>query len=717
MREVRNLLIGFELGDEMSQMAYYDRSSREAVSLPAKVGTNVYRFPTVLAKSREKEEWHYGLEAEYFAREGTAAPVKHLVRRAEKRESAEINGQRYEAWEMLSVFFRESLKLFGLPNIVTATRAICVTAPKLNPNLASAIRQALRAIGFADDQFLMEDTAESFYYYGYSQQPQIWARSMGLLEFSGTKVRLSFLEENRKKNPPVARLNYQAELHLPKNDDDKDLVLAHFIKKQCGTRQISAIFITGNGFSQKWAKMSVHALAECGQRVFEGDNLFVKGACYAAAEKKEFHRMKGRVYEGDDLVRDGLSIDVIDKGALGVMPLLVPGRNWYENGASLDFILDGRKDIVLTKTGPDGHTRENIRLPLEGLPERPNRTTRIHLTAECLSEKICHIRAEDLGFGEFFPATHKVWETEFKLSEPQTAEEEPAAEEEKSAAEEEKPKEEEKKLTAQEDAAAEQQLSGTSETHVEKPDPDGKTKEVKSAPDEKRNETVSVHKARHFIVPEIPREEPVNRKKDTDFAHVNEEEPEKTVSLIPDVPLMATIKRSEEHRKAERRGDYSQDAVTAADKLSGASDTSIEKAEDKPEDRKKSFWETPGPNTMTPEEKRHQEDLKRLDEMSGTGGATPEERKSTLDRLLHLQIPSIQPENGESSEGQKASDAGKITAADGSSDTEDNTRLDDRQKKKKKKRAPYSMRFGIDFDADIPEEDEIDTGIKGGDDQ
>ena len=66
MNEVRNVLVGFKLGKEESQLSYYNRNAQEPVSVPTKVGTNLFRFPTVLARKRGREEWHFGLEAEYF---------------------------------------------------------------------------------------------------------------------------------------------------------------------------------------------------------------------------------------------------------------------------------------------------------------------------------------------------------------------------------------------------------------------------------------------------------------------------------------------------------------------------------------------------------------------------------------------------------------------------------------------------------------------------
>jgi hypothetical protein len=70
MREVRNILIGMDLSRENSQLAYYDRKAQDVVSVPTKVGTNLYAFPTKLAKMKDKDEWHFGAEAEYFVLKG-----------------------------------------------------------------------------------------------------------------------------------------------------------------------------------------------------------------------------------------------------------------------------------------------------------------------------------------------------------------------------------------------------------------------------------------------------------------------------------------------------------------------------------------------------------------------------------------------------------------------------------------------------------------------
>ena len=75
MNEVRNILVGFDFGEKVSQLCYYDRREGEPVSLPVKVGTGQYTFPNVLSKKPGEEEWHFGLEVEYFVEQQDEIPV------------------------------------------------------------------------------------------------------------------------------------------------------------------------------------------------------------------------------------------------------------------------------------------------------------------------------------------------------------------------------------------------------------------------------------------------------------------------------------------------------------------------------------------------------------------------------------------------------------------------------------------------------------------
>ena len=48
-------------------------------------------------------------------------------------------------------------------------------------------------------------------------------------------------------------------------------------------------------------------------------------------------------------------------------------------------------------------------MALPGLPDRPDKTTRLRLHMEYDSPRRCQIDVEDLGFGEMFPSSCKKW--------------------------------------------------------------------------------------------------------------------------------------------------------------------------------------------------------------------------------------------------------------------------------------------------------------------
>ena len=69
MNEIRDLIIGIDIGKEYTQICYYDRKAEEARSLSMKVGASQYEAPGCICYRTDHGDYCVGLEAEYFARE------------------------------------------------------------------------------------------------------------------------------------------------------------------------------------------------------------------------------------------------------------------------------------------------------------------------------------------------------------------------------------------------------------------------------------------------------------------------------------------------------------------------------------------------------------------------------------------------------------------------------------------------------------------------
>ncbi len=412
MNEVRNVLVGFELGKEESQLSYYNRSVQEPVSVPTKVGTNLFRFPTVLAKKRGKEEWHFGLEAEYF---GTRDDFD-LIWGEEilGSETVDLPDRSYTPAELLSAFLGESLRLLGLRDLTGSISCVMVTMESLPIHLVMNIRSAFDALGFTHEQYSIQNSMESFYYYAYSQKPGFFARDVALFIFEEDRVSFRALKQNATEKPQVVRVVSSPPAMLSEDLKIRDLQLLEYATKNMSEGSFSGVLITGTGFDMSWPEKSIRYMCRAA-KVYYGDNLFVKGACYAACEHMETHALRGKIYMSEDLVRTGIGMDMLVKGKAMYIPLITAGSNWFDAANEVEFILDDRQDLIFILSSLDEKKRRKCRMDLPGLPERPNRATRIRLTVACTSASVCQVTAEDLGFGGFFPATHKTWEDTISL--------------------------------------------------------------------------------------------------------------------------------------------------------------------------------------------------------------------------------------------------------------------------------------------------------------
>ena len=90
--------------------------------------------------------------------------------------------------------------------------------------------------------------------------------------------------------------------------------------------------------------------------------------------------------------------------------LISAGDNWYETLGECEVILDGTPEIDFWLQPPNSREAKIEKLELADLPERPNKTSRLRITAKPLSDAKVQIQIKDLGFGELFKGSDKVWE-------------------------------------------------------------------------------------------------------------------------------------------------------------------------------------------------------------------------------------------------------------------------------------------------------------------
>lgn len=409
MNEVRNIIVGFDLGEKVSQLCYYDRRAGEPVSLPMKVGTGQYTFPNCLSKKPGEEEWHFGLEVEYFVSQQEEIYLDNLYEICSRQKTVLVDGEERKAGELLGMFIANALRILGVPDPVKSISGLMITTPHLTREMVENVRDACWHMGFARNRCFLQNYEESFYYHTLYQKAEIWSRKVGLFTFDQDQVSYSSLEMDRKTKPVQVQVKKGKSVSLHTDPVERDFDFYELIQESLGNEVFSSIFLVGDGFDKEWASRSVPLLCRHQRHVFYGNNLFAKGACYGAKEKVEERNLKGYLYTGSDLVRINVGMEMLVFGTPAYHSLISAGVNWYEAMGDCEILLDDTKELTFVVTDMENTRKDRYSMSLPNLPQRPPKATRLHLHLEFEAADRCRIDVEDMGFGEMYPSSGLVW--------------------------------------------------------------------------------------------------------------------------------------------------------------------------------------------------------------------------------------------------------------------------------------------------------------------
>ena len=410
MNEVRNIIVGFDLGEKVSQLCYYDRREGEPVSLPMKVGSGQYTFPNCLSKKSREEEWHFGLEVEYFVSQQEEIYLDNLYELCSNERTVTVDGQERQTGELLGIFIGKALRILGVPDPIKSISGLMITTPKLTKAMVENIRVACEYMGFSRKRCFLQDYEESFYYHTLYQKMEIWSRNVALFTFDQDEVAFSKLVMDKKTKPVQVSVKRGKRVTLHQDAVARDFDFYELIQESIGNEVFSSIFLVGEGFDREWAVRSVPLLCRHQRHVFYGNNLFAKGACYGAKEKVEERNLKGYLYAGNDMVRLNVGMDMMVFGTPAYHSLISAGVNWYEAVGDCELLMDDTEELTFVVSNMENTRKERYSMTLPGLPKRPPQPTSLHLHLEFESANRCKIDVEDMGFGEMYPSSGLKWQ-------------------------------------------------------------------------------------------------------------------------------------------------------------------------------------------------------------------------------------------------------------------------------------------------------------------
>ena len=252
---------------------------------------------------------------------------------------------------------------------------------------------------------MLLDRKECFYYFLYHQTKELTLHDVYLFDYRGENVSCCRLEKRQRTSPQLITLTEEIRrIDGTARDENFLKVLQDCFRGHI----VSSAYLIGDGFDGDWMKLSVSFLCK-GRRAFVGKNMYSKGACYAAWVSE--HRGEwAYVYLGENEMKVNVSLKVYNRGTMEFFTLISAGDNWYETVGECEVILSGTPEIDFWLQAPNSRTAKIEKLTLADLPERPPKTTRLRIKAKPLSDAKVQIQLKDLGFGELFPGSGRIWD-------------------------------------------------------------------------------------------------------------------------------------------------------------------------------------------------------------------------------------------------------------------------------------------------------------------
>ncbi len=425
----RRFVLGYDLGEEVSQISFLASDSDLPETLSTLAGAEAYNIPTVLCKRKDVNQWFYGKEALAKIESGEGIRVDHLVEKAREGKRIDVDGTGYDPVSLLTLFVKRTLSLLSMEMSMDMVDAIVVTTTAMDARMIDVLSEVAGALALPVKNIYYQSYEDSLYHYMMYQPEELLNHAVIACDYNFGTLTVYDMKLNHKTTPIVVTIEKQirdelalSEAHFSEDASKKsaqkenlDEKFLDICEELMEGRIVSSVFLLGDGFKEQWVNKSLEFLCRT-RRVFQGNNLFSKGASIAAREKvAPTDRLDKYVLLDGDKLKSNVGLMVKKQGQDAYHALLDAGENWYDVSSSMDIILELEAfiDIIVTPlTGGEKHTH---RIELEGLPMRPARTTRLRLKVKMKSADKVVIGIEDMGFGELFESSHLTWTEEVSV--------------------------------------------------------------------------------------------------------------------------------------------------------------------------------------------------------------------------------------------------------------------------------------------------------------
>ena len=393
-------ILGIDFNDLGTVLAFYGREKS-------------VRIPTAVCWNKTSGSFCIGQEAYESLLDGNGIVTDKLLSFAENDGITTIEGTKYSCDDLLKEFFSLSVDLAISSAEAGFPDEIVIAIPQIHPVLVKRIIGCFLKLGYLSSAVHVISRSESFIYYIMSQTKEIRTNYVGLFSLENNSLTYYEMKVSQKvKNTLVyaEHEDMQEAFNLEILNTDSGKKLADKILTSCAQRVLngkifSGLILTGKGFENlDWADEFMHYI--CGRKkIFVDDEAFARGAGYRGVDLISDNPAFNFLCICDGRLDSSVFIDINKNDRVMAYPIAGIGDTWYDVNRTFALIPFDTDYLELIIIPMDSRKRRTVKIPLDFLPARPSKTTKIRLEVSFLDSMTLTVDISDAGFGDIYPAS------------------------------------------------------------------------------------------------------------------------------------------------------------------------------------------------------------------------------------------------------------------------------------------------------------------------
>ena len=412
--------MGLDLCKKNIQMSYFREDKQEPESIYQLNNTETYQFPNVMFYSFEEKKWYVGNNVSSVRFKDKGVMIEDVLGSIDSDISTVVDDCILSPEELLLLLLKMHIEEFMSRSEEYKLCRLTVTLEKYHPKVYHVLLKLREELSLSEDSFYIMSHENAFFQYVMNQDEKLRNNSVAMFEYGSEGMEYYRIDRKQQGNTRIyylSRQDMKEEMSysmLFGDIEQLDQQFAEIARVKMKETYISTVYLTGPGFNDNWIEESKKVVCD-GRRVFMGQNMYTKGACY--------HAKYGAYETGRDCILCTEGSIPFDIGvSLGDMEgrnhfhlIALGGREWYNMKGKVTLFLDDTNRINMVYRDKVTKEMQKEIIEIHGLPKRPPKTTKISLEVEMFDERMGAIVIRDVGFGKIYPTTNKIYRKEFTV--------------------------------------------------------------------------------------------------------------------------------------------------------------------------------------------------------------------------------------------------------------------------------------------------------------